>query len=75
MSDELDAVALERLFAAHREPSDAPDAVAVLQRRTPPRHRARRRALEAAAPASERSASDLQAIQPQHPQDSDTFVR
>ena len=67
---EIDPLALERYFAAHREPSDAPDAVAVLRTRTPPRHRARRRQWKPPLAAPE-----LQAVQAQHLQDSKTFVR
>jgi hypothetical protein len=61
---------LERFFAAHREPSDTPDAMAMLQRRTPPRHRARRRVWKPPV-----ATSDLQSVQPQHANHSDTFVR
>lgn len=68
--EELTDLDLERFFAAHREPSDTPVAVRVLQPRTPPRHRARRRQWKPPL-----SAPELQAIQPQHLHHSNTFVR
>ena len=67
---QLSDLDVEQFFAAHREPSDTPDVMAVLQRRTPPRHRARRARWKPPLPAS-----DLQAVQAQHLQDSNTFVR
>ncbi len=67
MDDDLD---LERFFAAHREPSDTPDMIATLQRRTGPRHRARRRVWKPPV-----ATADLQAVQAQHANHSDTFVR
>lgn len=65
MSAELDDLDLERFFAAHREPSDTPDVMAVMQRRTPPRHRARRAHWK----------PPLEPVQAQHLQDSDALVR
>jgi hypothetical protein len=61
---------VERFFAAHREPSDTPDVMAVLQRRTPPRHRARRRQWKPPTVSPE-----LQPVEAQHLQHSNTFIR
>jgi hypothetical protein len=66
--DDVSDLELERFFAAHREPSDTPDVVAVLRERSAPRHRARRRRWK--PPLAE-----LQAVEPQHVHHSDTFVR
>ena len=63
--DDVSDLELERFFAAHREPNDTPDAMAVLQRRTPPRHRARRRQWK----------PPLEPVYAQHLQNSDTLVR
>ena len=57
-------------FAAHAAVAPAP----VLRERRYPRHRARRRQWKPPAP-EQRSASELQAIQPQHAYDRDAFVR
>ena len=70
MSGELDDLELERFFAAHREPSDTPDAMAILASRTGPKHRARRRQWKPPLAAPE-----LQSVQAQHLQHSDTFLR
>lgn len=58
---DLSDLDLERFFAAHREPSDTPDVMAILRRRTPARHRARRRG--------------LQTIQAQHLHDGNALFR
>lgn len=63
--EELTDLDLERFFAAHREPSDTPVAVRVLQPRTPPRHRARRTQWK----------PPLEPVEAQHLQHSDAFVR
>jgi hypothetical protein len=62
---DVDPIALERLFASHREPSDAPDVMDILPTRTPPRHRARRRMWK----------PPLEPVQAQHVQHSDALVR
>jgi hypothetical protein len=69
-ADDLGDLDLERFFAAHREPSDTPDAMATLRRRTPPRHRARRSRWKPPLVAS-----GSEPVQPQHANHSDTFVR
>lgn len=61
---------VERFFAAHREPSDTPDVMAVLRTRTPPKHRARRRQWKPPTVSPE-----LQPVQAQHAYHGDTFVR
>jgi hypothetical protein len=63
--DDLSDLDVEQFFAAHREPSDTPDVMVVLQTRTPPRHRARRRQWK----------PPLEPVQAQHVQDSDALVR
>ena len=59
-----DPMTLERLFASHREPSDAPDVASILPTRTPPRHRARRRQWK----------PPLEPVQAQHLQNRDALV-
>lgn len=64
-ASELSDLDVERFFAAHREPSDTPDAMQLLQRRTPPRHRARRRQWK----------PPLEPVESQHLQHGDALVR
>lgn len=61
----VDPIALERLFASHREPSESSDVMDVLPTRTPPRHRARRRLWK----------PPLEPVEAQHVQHSDALVR
>ena len=56
---------VERFFAAHREPSDTPDAMEVLRGRGAPKHRARRRQWK----------PPLEPVQAQHLHDSNALVR
>ena len=67
----------DAFFGAHRAPTvpayadaDPQDAVQVLQARGLPRHRARRRQWKPPAPDT-----GLEAVQPQHAYDGNTFVR
>jgi hypothetical protein len=63
--DDLNDVDVEWFFAAHREPSDTPDAMQVLRDRGAPKHRARRRQWK----------PPLEPVHAQHVQDGNALVR
>ena len=68
--DDVSDLDLERFFAAHREPTDTPDAMQVLRDRGAPKHRARRRQWKPPAASPE-----LQPVHAQHAHHGDTFIR